>query len=102
MAPPGALGLPGLPGPPGPPGPPGGGGGGAPGSPPPVPAPAPAPPGGGGGAAIMNAQLSGLLNWTPLPNTGSPFLNPNYTLSKHPGHRWQVTSDCGRLCGHLE
>ena len=88
------------PGLPGPSGPPGGGGGGAPGPPPPTPAPAP--PGGGGGAAIINAQLSGLFNWTLLPNTGSPFLNPNYTLSKRPGHLctihyWWVTSDCGHL-----
>ena len=98
VAPPGALGLP---------GPPGGGGGGAPGPPPLMPTPAPAPPGGGGGAAIMNTQLSGLLNWTLLPNTGSPSLNPNYTLSKCPGHLytihyWWVTSDRGRLHGRLE
>ena len=50
----------------------------------------------------MNAQLSGLLNWTLLPNTRSPFLNPNYTLSKHPGRLyticyWWVTSNRGRL-----
>ena len=99
-APPGAPGPPGLPG--------GGGeGGGAPGPPPPMPAPTPTPPGGGGGAAIMNAQLSGLLNWTLLANTRSPFLNPNYTLSKHPGRLytiryWRVTSDRGRLRSRLE
>ena len=86
-------------------GPPPGGGGGAPS--PPLPAPAPAPAGGGGGAAILNAQLSWLLNRTVCPNTGSPCLKPNYTLSKRPGHlyticyQW-VTSDHGRLRGHLE
>ena len=87
------------------PSPPPGGGGGAPGPPPPAPAPVPA--GGGGGAAILNAQLSWLLNRTLWPNTGSPCLKHNYTLSKHPGHlyticyQW-VTSDCGRLHGRLE
>ena len=82
------------------------GGGGAPGPPPP-PAPAPAPAGGGGGAAILNAQLSWLLNRTLWPNTGLPFLKPNYTLSKRPGHLyticyWWVTSDHGHLRGRSE
>ena len=85
------------------PGPHPGGGGGAPSPPPPAPAPA----GGGGGAAILNAQLSWLLNQTLWPNTGSPCLKPNYTLSKHPGHLyticfWWVTSDRGCLRGRLE
>ena len=81
--------------------PPSGGGGGAPGPPPPAPA------GGGGGAAILNAQLSWLLNRTLWPNTGSPCLKPIYTLSKCPGRLfticyWWVTSDRGRLRGYLE
>ena len=85
--------------------PPPSGGGGAPSPPPPAPAPAPA--GGGGGAAILNAQLSWLLNRTLWPNTGLPCLKPNYTLSKRPGCLyticyWWVTSDRGRLCGRLE
>ena len=47
----------------------GGGGAAALTAPAPAPTPVPAPPGGGGGAAIINAQLSRLLNLTLCPNT---------------------------------